>query len=116
MEFSEFGNRLRELRKKRRLTQRELADKADIDFTYLSKIENGLGPPKEEKIIRIAKALGEDPEPLLLLAGKIPKSYRNMIVQQKGLPEFLRTAKEHGVSKEDYERLIKQIKKRKKKT
>jgi transcriptional regulator with XRE-family HTH domain len=36
-----FGERLRELRKAKGLNQKELADKVGIDFTYLSKLENG---------------------------------------------------------------------------
>lgn len=35
-----FSKRVRELRKTRNLTQRELADRVGINFTYLSKIEN----------------------------------------------------------------------------
>jgi transcriptional regulator with XRE-family HTH domain len=36
-----FGGRVRELRRAKNLTLREVASKVDIDFTYLSKIENG---------------------------------------------------------------------------
>jgi len=37
----EFGQRLRELRREKRWTLRALADAVGVDFTYLSKIENG---------------------------------------------------------------------------
>ena len=37
-----FGERLRELRKERGLTQRALAQTIGLDFTYLSKIECGV--------------------------------------------------------------------------
>jgi len=36
-----FGERLRELRKEQKISQRELATRVGVDFTYLSKIENG---------------------------------------------------------------------------
>jgi transcriptional regulator with XRE-family HTH domain len=35
-----FGGRLREMRKEKGLTLREVAERAGIDFTYLSKMEN----------------------------------------------------------------------------
>ena len=61
MEAQEFGAKLRELRQKLGLTLRELADKVGIDFTYLSKIENGVLPPPSEKVIsKLAGVLGAD--------------------------------------------------------
>jgi len=68
-----FGKRLKELRKKARLTQRELAQKVGIDFTYLSKLESGATPPPSEKVIlELANVLNADRDELLTLAGKIP--------------------------------------------
>ena len=70
--FMDLGSRIRELRKTKGMSQRDLADRANIDFTYLSKIENGkVEPPSEIKIKIIAKELGVDPEELLSLAGKV---------------------------------------------
>ena len=72
-EAQEFGARLKELRAQARLTQRELAEEIGIDFTYLSKIENGVIPPPSEKVIlQLAEALHADKDELLILAGKIP--------------------------------------------
>ena len=51
METQEFGARLRELRKQLGLTQRELANIVNVDFTYLSKIEGGTAPPPSEKVL-----------------------------------------------------------------
>jgi transcriptional regulator with XRE-family HTH domain len=68
-----FGARLRELRKKAGLSLRELAAIVNIDFTYLSKIENGVLPPPSEKVIlHLAESLGADKDDLLMLAGRIP--------------------------------------------
>ena len=68
-----FGTRIRQLRKEHDLTLRELAEQVGIDFTYLSKIENGKGdPPSEETIRRLAKVLHADAEELVLLADKLP--------------------------------------------
>lgn len=83
------GQRIRELRKSRNLTQRELADRVGINFTYLSRVENDRldddQTPREETLQRIAKALDADPDELLLLARRIPDSYRERILSQPGV-------------------------------
>jgi transcriptional regulator with XRE-family HTH domain len=58
MEAQAFSTRLRELRIKARLTQRELAEKVGVDFSYLSKLENGVLPPPSEKVIIPEKGHG----------------------------------------------------------
>ncbi len=68
----DFGTRIRELRKAKGISLRDFADLVGIDFTYLSKIENGkVDPPSEEKIKSMADKLDVDAEYLLELAGKI---------------------------------------------
>jgi transcriptional regulator with XRE-family HTH domain len=61
-----FGKRLKELRKKRGLTQEKLSDLAEIDYKYLQKIE-GKNPPnvKLETIEKLAKTLKAKPADLL---------------------------------------------------
>jgi transcriptional regulator with XRE-family HTH domain len=80
-----FGERVRDLRKARKLTQQAVADAVGIDFTYLSKIENGRLTatqfPGEETIRRLAKVLDADEDELLLLARKIPESIRRKVHQ-----------------------------------
>jgi len=72
-----FGERIRALRQARSRTQKELAAAAGIDFTYLSKVENGHGePPSEETIRRLARELNGEEEELLALAVKVPDSLR----------------------------------------
>src|SRR6266498_566234 len=67
-----FGERIRDLRKARGLTQREFAEQLKIDFTYVSKIENGRNdvPPSEQLIRRMAALLDVDANELLVLAGQ----------------------------------------------
>jgi len=81
-----FGERVRELRKTKNLTLRDMATKVEIDFTYLSKIENGKldfsDYPSEKLIRRLAKALGGDVDELLLLAEKIPDEIRKRVVER----------------------------------
>lgn len=51
------GNRIRELRKKRRLSQEELADMAKIHTAHLGRIERGEENPTLETVEKIINAL-----------------------------------------------------------
>lgn len=53
-----FGKSLRRERETRKLTQEKLAEKANLDPTYISGIERGVRNPSLLSIVRIAKALG----------------------------------------------------------
>jgi transcriptional regulator with XRE-family HTH domain len=55
-----FGQNIRKLRTEKGLSQEALADKADLDSTYISGIERGVRNPSLLSIVRIAKALGTD--------------------------------------------------------
>lgn len=66
---NEFGRRIAESRRAKRLSVRELAKMIGMDFTRLSKIEHGDRPPPEpEYIARLAKALDLDAFELARLA------------------------------------------------
>jgi transcriptional regulator with XRE-family HTH domain len=56
--LAEFGRNLRKFREAAALTQEALAEKADMDRTYLSDIERGLRNAGIKNIVRLAKALG----------------------------------------------------------
>jgi len=91
MEAQEFGAKIRELRIKARLTQRQLAEKANIDFTYLSKIENGvLLSPSEKVIFKLAEVLNADKDELITLGGRIPADIAKMLKNREAL-QFLRS-------------------------
>lgn len=60
-----LGKNIRSLRKKKELTQEELAYKADLDYSYINQIENGKRNPSMEAVERIAKALGTKVQNLL---------------------------------------------------
>lgn len=53
-----FGNKIRELRKDKLLSQEDLADLCQFDRTYISGIERGIRNPSLNAIETIAKALG----------------------------------------------------------
>ena len=79
-----FGSRIRELRQAKNLTLRDVAKKARVTFTYLSKIENqklSFGEfPSTELILKLASILEADPDDLLLQAKKIPDTIRHRVI------------------------------------
>lgn len=88
-----LGTRIRDLRKERELTQRELAEAAGIDFTYLSKIENNILPysPSAKTLKKLASILKVDELELLRLADKLPTELGAITHTEEGI-RFLRKA------------------------
>lgn len=60
----DFGNKIREIRKQRGVSQEGLADLADLDRTYIGGIERGIRNPSLRNIGKIAKALKIKPKDL----------------------------------------------------
>ncbi|MFC2069986.1 helix-turn-helix domain-containing protein [Chloroflexota bacterium] len=86
MENNEFGIKLKELRKQAGISQRRLANKIGVNFSYLSKIESGkMPPPSEQVIIRLAEVLDADKDELLTLAGKIPPDIAQILKNREAL-------------------------------
>lgn len=53
-----FGEELKRVRTKAKLSQEELAARADLHSTYISQLERGLKSPSLRTLLRIAAALG----------------------------------------------------------
>jgi len=81
-----FGDRIRDLRKAKNLSQRALGDLVGVTFTYISKVENeklDFGDyPSEELIRKLAEALDTDVDELFLLAKKIPEQIRQRVMER----------------------------------
>ena len=60
-----FGERIRELRQSKGISQENLAEKAGLDRTYISSIERGKRNISLLNIERLAKSLGVKPHQLL---------------------------------------------------
>lgn len=66
-----LGALVRKLRRERRLTLNQLAERVPMSASNLSRIELGAqGPPADEIIERIGQALDVDPTELLRAAGR----------------------------------------------
>jgi transcriptional regulator with XRE-family HTH domain len=60
-----FGKIIVGLRQAARLSQEELAERADIHRTYVSQIERGLKSPTIVMLLRLSKALQTTPSKLM---------------------------------------------------
>lgn len=111
--MTHFGKHIREVREglrqeDRRFSLRQVAQRIGIEPAYLSKIERSqVPPPSEATTVRLAGELGEDPDVLLAMGGKVssdlqeiirkrPKLFADMIRQLKEAPEhaILRVVRE----------------------
>ena len=110
-----FPDRLRELRRAARMSQRALAEQVGVDFTYLSKIENGrVEPPSEGVLLRIAKELagklGKDEtalaDELITLAGKIPSDLAETLARNPEVVRLLRSVGSDVRSGADWRKLF----------
>jgi HTH-type transcriptional regulator, competence development regulator len=90
-----FGQRIKQLRTQRGLTQRQLAEKVQVDFTYLSKMENDRleHTPSIKTLQDLAKALEVDELELMNLANKVPPVLE-AIARNKDALRFFRRATE----------------------
>ena len=95
-----FPERLRQLRKAASMSQRTLAERVGVDFTYLSKIENGRAePPSESVLQRIARELADSlgmnetelSDELITLSGKIPSDLAATLARNPEVVRLLRS-------------------------
>lgn len=102
--MTHFGSTVRAIRERlrrddRRYSVRQVAGRVGIEAAYLSKIERGeVAPPSEGTTVRLAGELGEDPDVMLALAGKVsadlqaiirkrPRLFADLIRQLKEAPD-----------------------------
>ncbi|MFQ5872328.1 MAG: helix-turn-helix domain-containing protein [Dehalococcoidia bacterium] len=108
-----FGQRIRELRRQHELTQRQLAEKTGVDFTYLSKIENDRleHTPSIKTIQDLARALEVDELELMNLANKVPPLLE-VIARDRDALRFFRRATATVKSPEEWRDLLDYLEKR----
>ena len=80
----------------RRFSLRQVARRIGIEPSYLSKIERGqVAPPSEATTVRLARELGQDPDVLLAMAGKVSGDLQEIIRKRPALfAELIRQLKE----------------------
>jgi len=108
---ADFGKLLRDRRRKRGISQRELAEAVGVDFSYISKLENGrLSPPSAETISRMCQALGIPDAELLAAARKIPTDVGQSVASSPAAVQFLHSAAAMQLSEGEWEKMRHQLK------
>lgn len=89
-----FGKVLQKIRRSKDMTQREVAKKIDMDFSYFSRLENDRfdSNPTRETIDKIADALGcngEERDELIVAAGRITEELEKEAREANKNPEVV---------------------------
>jgi transcriptional regulator with XRE-family HTH domain len=90
-----FGEVLREKRVDKGFSLRKFAQLVGVSPTYLSQVEQGnVDPPTADRVKRMAELLGEQPDALIALAGRVPEDLPGIIQQEPAeVADLLRTVK-----------------------
>ena len=99
--MTQFGTFLNTARRSlqehdRRYSLRQVATRIGVEPGYLSKIERGqVPPPSEAATVRLARDLGQDPDVLLALGGKVSSDLQEVIRKRPQLfAQLIRELKE----------------------
>ena len=112
METKTFGQTLKEMRRSKGITQRQLAAAVGVDFSYISKVENDrMPPPAADTIVKICKKLGVPSDELLAMTGKMPTSVKEAISENPAAQQFLREAQTMTLTDDEWGALTQQLKK-----
>ena len=81
-----FGERVKELRLQRKLTQQKVAEKIGVTVGYISKVEKErlqFGDyPSEKFIHKLAEALQCDEDELLLVTDRVPPAIQMRVLER----------------------------------
>jgi len=83
IDYSVIGKRIASIRKQQKLTQYQLAEKADISNNYLSHIETAKSIPSLETIMNLCVALNITPNEILMGTKTTEKDYLNNDIENK---------------------------------
>ena len=105
-----FGQALRELRRSKEVSQRDLAEKVGVDFSYISKLENDrLPPPAADTIVKLCKELGVPADELLASTGKMPTDVKERLSTSTAALEFVREAHEMNLTENEWKTLRRRL-------
>jgi HTH-type transcriptional regulator, competence development regulator len=74
-----LGSLIRQIRLNAGESLKSAAPKLDVDYSYLSKIENGISSPSTDLLTRFAAEFGTDPDALFLAAGRLPPDIESIV-------------------------------------
>ena len=67
IDYKDIGMRIRTIRRSRKMTQEQLADKVGVGITHISHIETGNSMPSSQVLVDIINALGCSADELLCI-------------------------------------------------
>jgi transcriptional regulator with XRE-family HTH domain len=107
-----FGEKLKQIRRLKSISQRELAAKVGVDFSYVSKLENDrLSPPSSETIEKMCAILGVPVEDLLVLARKPPTGAVEIMSSSPDALKFFQDARSMNLDEKEWRKLGEHLKK-----
>ncbi len=87
-----FGVLLKGLRETRRVSQSKLAERADFDHSYVSRLESGARMPTRDAVERLAHAMDlaqVEEDGLLAAAGFLPRDVASLLSDEPVIGEVL---------------------------
>jgi transcriptional regulator with XRE-family HTH domain len=103
MSGMEFGRLLKTLRERSGVSQSKLAERADFDHSYVSRLESGARMPTREAVDRLGGAMGLDQgalDALLASAGFLPRDVTSLLSNEPALGEVLEMLQDETVPSE----------------
>jgi transcriptional regulator with XRE-family HTH domain len=100
---AEFGVLLKRLREVRRVSQSKLAERADFDHSYVSRLESGARMPTREAVERLAQALEltlPEQDALVASAGFLPRDVASLLTDEPAIGEVLDLLQDDAVPAE----------------
>lgn len=103
MSSMEFGVLLKTLRERHGVSQSKLAERADFDHSYVSRLESGARMPTRDAVDRLGTAMELDHsylDALLASAGFLPKDVTSLLSNEPALGEVLEMLQDETVPTE----------------
>lgn len=100
---AEFGVLLKRVREARGVSQSKLAERAEFDHSYVSRLESGARMPTRDAVVRLAEALDlafTEQDGLLAAAGFLPREIASLLSDEPVIGEVLDLLQNEAVPKE----------------
>ena len=100
---TDFGALLKSLREKRNVSQSKLAERAEFDHSYVSRLESGARMPTREAVDRLGEAMElpqQQLDSLLAAAGFLPRDVSSLLSSEPVIGEVLDLLRDETVPAE----------------
>lgn len=102
-EWTSFGALLKSLREGRGVSQSRLAERADFDHSYVSRLESGARMPTREAVDRLSEALNlekQQHDSMLAAAGFLPRDVSSLISSEPVIGKIIDLLQDEAVPSE----------------